>query len=643
MREGLRSFSADVTRDATYAALLGMKATLDERLGEAPDWTEVSAGFEFLRGQEPAQAGTDAALLFVLPYLRRAGGETPSSAAIRAELVEQVRDRLAGLPAAELRTWIRELPAEAAFESFRRDPAAAAPERVLPSSSAGAPEARATEAPDPQAVRRESLHLGAIDRTALTAAIVASLGGVSDLVSILHRNQIDPAPFGIGSSSMLEVVTKIVESLATRQRLGDFVEAVAEWAPAGPLRRLLNRSAERVTVRAGDPVSAVILPGDKVFIDREVLRSWVRGLLSDSAEASKLLYVQGPAGCGKTMTGVFLRHVAEITHAFDCVELDLDLDLVAGRPETILARVFAALGWRGEAPARTLGVTIDRWLRGVVELLLGRAARHPRRVVLFFDSSGEPLAEELQEFLDLLAAGIARTPTHMAAVFVMSRPDRMGHGPIEQIGDFTAADLRGAIDGIVRQLGIPIAEQDLLNRVLVGLAPGDAYNSAVSRRLRGALAMLAANAGPVRVFVSGLKDESRRCFKPLADALERLAAKGYAIEVGGRWEAVPGPDFAREREIELERAEIVVLLLTNGYSASEFARRELELALARRNQDGCLVVPVHVDRGTYDPRLEELQSIRARRVGRCRRRLGRGGRGDRAVPRIGPLAAWLGA
>ncbi|MFI6448606.1 effector-associated domain EAD1-containing protein [Kitasatospora sp. NPDC050543] len=104
-----------------------------------------------------------------------------------------------------------------------------------------------------------------------------------------------------------------VEELLTMLRASNYpaVRSVAV--------RLLERSREP-TGGGGDPFLSNLV-GQRLFLDRELLRSHLKDLVSDSR--SRVLVVTGPRSCGKSYTWYFVADIAEQLKSFRPVLIDL--------------------------------------------------------------------------------------------------------------------------------------------------------------------------------------------------------------------------------------------------------------------------------------------------------------------------------
>ncbi|NHC12185.1 toll/interleukin-1 receptor domain-containing protein [Motilibacter deserti] len=115
----------------------------------------------------------------------------------------------------------------------------------------------------------------------------------------------------------------------------------------------------------------------------------------------------------------------------------------------------------------------------------------------------------------------------------------------------------------------------------------------VAPRVRGAVSRVADRLWRprTRVFLSYARKD-----KVLADALKgELRARGLSV-VLDREVLLAGQDFERELRHQVRRSDLVLLLVTAAYRASEFCAKEREWALDEaRSREGVFVVPLLTD------------------------------------------------
>ena len=100
----------------------------------------------------------------------------------------------------------------------------------------------------------------------------------------------------------------------------------------------------------------------------------------------------------------------------------------------------------------------------------------------------------------------------------------------------------------------------------------------------------AGDAGPVTLFYAYSHKDTKLCSR-LEDTLAILERDGV-IRQWHDTATIPGEVWSKEIEAKLQSAELVLLILSIGFLASEFCAREAAVAMQRYDAGGNVVVPI---------------------------------------------------
>ena len=100
----------------------------------------------------------------------------------------------------------------------------------------------------------------------------------------------------------------------------------------------------------------------------------------------------------------------------------------------------------------------------------------------------------------------------------------------------------------------------------------------------------AGDAGPVTLFYAYSHKDTKLCGR-LEDTLAILERDGV-IKQWHDTDTIPGEIWSKEIEARLQSAELVLLILSIGFLASEFCAREAAVAMQRHDDGGNVVVPI---------------------------------------------------
>jgi hypothetical protein len=135
----------------------------------------------------------------------------------------------------------------------------------------------------------------------------------------------------------------------------------------------------------------------EVFLNRQILRDFLRGLVSGEAR-SRVLVVNGPRGCGKSYTGVLADSIAQATGRLEyrCFELS------GWQTEmTLIGNIFDAFQWRREMVSPSTVEPVMRHFEVIANIIRRKAQETRATIVLHVDISEEPRVETL-DFLNVL-------------------------------------------------------------------------------------------------------------------------------------------------------------------------------------------------------------------------------------------------
>lgn len=233
--------------------------------------------------------------------------------------------------------------------------------------------------------------------------------------------------------------------------------------------------------------------------------------------------------------------------------------------------------------------------RAVLEHLAEARRRGVRSIAFPALGTGDmafPMEEAAAVLIDTVVRDCAENPGLERVVFCLRRPDAF-------TTFFRQAVRRGvALEAPVAAPAAPEPEPDLA----LDLAPEPTRGLSDAAREAGAPA-------PRRVFVSYAHEDAahKRRFD---NSLRLLRIQGL-IEPWSDAEILPGEPWREEILGALERAEIVVCLLSTDFIASEFCfSTELERALARWEAGETTVVPIIVRPCEWDQTdLKKLQAM----------------------------------
>jgi hypothetical protein len=282
----------------------------------------------------------------------------------------------------------------------------------------------------------------------------------------------------------------IVAWASTSHRLDELVTAAAIYAPTDPsLAAFLVKHAKRVEASGSDPIARVLLQRGEVFFDRQVLRDFLRVLISGEAR-SRVLVVNGPSGSGKSYTGVLANSLAHATGRVDYRRFDLSQShsVVA-----FIRSIFDAFQWRSDLVLPPTSEPLARSLRELADVIRRKAQESRTTVLLHIDIPRDPRSETV-DFLGMLVEDPGSLALMLSGfskdwVPVQAQRDVV----FETTADLSVQDIEDGIARIFRELNRPVAqdEADRVAQTIVDAAsPAPNFNATVNRSVKKLIAGL---------------------------------------------------------------------------------------------------------------------------------------------------------
>jgi len=294
--------------------------------------------------------------------------------------------------------------------------------------------------------------------------------------------------------------------------------------------------------------------------------------------------VEGPRGSGKSYTDAYLRYVANATKGFDYGYFLIDETWTLG---DVVGSVFSRFDWRLEAMDAE-GTTARR-IRQSAEMLLQRARRAGKQTLIFFDRGNTEPQADVRRWVAELCNQSERN-AQLLLVLSGFEPPWLFRFEREILRPLGIGDLD---EWLWRVEVTPDMKPRILDdfRDVFHLQP-EFVNRAVNERCVQWLPRLMRRVRPARVYISySHTDEDFR--NRIEQALALLKGEGI-IDIWSDREIRVGQDWAQEIDQQLELADIMLLLVSPAYLASEFASGEMNRALQRAEAGKVRIVPVIV-------------------------------------------------
>jgi hypothetical protein len=227
-----------------------------------------------------------------------------------------------------------------------------------------------------------------------------------------------------------------------------------------------------------------------VFLDRQLLRDFLRGLVSGETR-SRVLVVNGPAGSGKSYTGVLADSVARATGRLACRRFELS-GVQSGM--TFIGSIFDAFQWRGDMISPATAEPMHRHLADLANVVRRKAEESRAVILIDVDISEEPLAET-RDFLGMLVS----EPGRLALILSGFRPEWVPAAAqtavvYEALSDLTLQDVEDGLSRVFRQTGRAFTQEQLrqvANGVLAGVMGGADFNRQCNKSVKQLLAKIA--------------------------------------------------------------------------------------------------------------------------------------------------------
>lgn len=339
----------------------------------------------------------------------------------------------------------------------------------------------------PAAERGRGLGFYLLERVALpllAETLRVALPSATDVINAFRT--ISGMPRVLSSADLPDLVHWADEN----GRLDELVSAAAAYAPTNPdLKAFLAVHAKRVEAAAADPITDVVLQHGEVFLNRQPLRDFLRGLVTGDAR-SRVLVVNGPRGSGKSYTGVLADSVARTTGRLEYRHLELS-GLQSGM--ALIGSIFDAFQWRGDMISPSAVEQMRRHFAGLANIIRRKAEESRAAVLLHLDVSDQPRSDTL-EFLAMLV----HEPGRLALILSGFRREWLSPADApyvlsEDLGDLTVEDIEDALSRIFRQNGRAITDEqlrDVAASVMSRLAPGEYFNRRCNYSIKQVLATL---------------------------------------------------------------------------------------------------------------------------------------------------------
>jgi hypothetical protein len=328
----------------------------------------------------------------------------------------------------------------------------------------GAPAPSAEQAPEGAPMQTQIAQSYQIDEAAsvgeeLTEALAEALPSMTDLAIIGRLFGLDPAT--LESPSQDEMLGHVIASAGSQGRLGELVNAAAKHnAEAPKLRAYLAKDAKSIRT-SSDPFDAVWLSQGTVFIGRPVLRQFLRQLSKRPPE-SRVLFVTGAAGTGKSYTVTFCEHIAQATNRFVLTHLELNEHWSC---DDLIGAIYSRNDWRWDRRRGREKEAATRRERLDLDQLFGHARRDDRIRLIVADCD-PPLNHEVSSFLRALATGLDRgrdVPIGLIFVDFPAGDVPLAHAIFEELQALDKDEVIDGLSNIVTQNSRQIGRDVLSN------------------------------------------------------------------------------------------------------------------------------------------------------------------------------------
>jgi hypothetical protein len=514
-----------------------LSAEMDEVIGGDIDWDRASAHYHQLADANPQEPRV---VRYALPYLRLAARTGNRSTAVDA-LTHDAVLTLSGMSRQQAAQLVQELPPLPAFDPFRTKPAD-------PPTSSGTS-------------LRESYAVAPSPANDLVAALLDALPTMSDLWLLVARLDEKLDRLASPTASLKEATHAVVEWAERKGRTGDLVSTAAALNPkASGLQHLLSHQGTRVATQDANPFEAVLLPGGRPFLNRNVLRQFMMGLLSPTP-VSRVLSITGPSGCGKSYSREYVSYLASATGAFEPGYFDVSPVMTA---EDLVGAIHSAFRWRwderNDEPSEHTGRRAAQYANQVVN----KGRRSKRITLIFLDLESGPLHASVVEFVLQLSQQVAQFTAPLAVIAVgfdnVLPPDLC---QVESLVPLSKDDL---VSGL-RQLapGTDAALIDQTATEILARVPPDTpqFNAQLNRLAASYAASLLDAIAPVRLFIS-YASQDENALNSVLDIVERLRREGL-VQPWSTRDLQAGMEWRSEIAKQLSLAEIVLLVGTKNY------------------------------------------------------------------------------
>jgi hypothetical protein len=298
----------------------------------------------------------------------------------------------------------------------------------------------------------------------------------------------------------------------------------------------------------------------------------------------------GPPGSGKSHTDAYLRFVASATKLFQYASFHIDSFISL---EDLVRSIHELFGWRYEEYRAEPTEPTRRKILGYVDILIQRVRRSKGMTLLFMDAEWPGIQPDVQELVAMLCRRLVQDSHGSLALILSGFQIDVAPGITRDIlSDLSFADIEHAIKELSpSEFGL----YEQLSSKLRAIYPGTMghFNAAVNREFSALLPHLVRHATPVRVFISySHKDEKFR--RQLETVLAPLIRNG-TIESWSDREISPGVEWAKEIEERLEKADIILLLVSPDYLASDYTYEvEMRRAIERAREGQARIIPIIV-------------------------------------------------